>query len=76
MMKNNLDDAFNEDDYFFKLSILDILFMKICTCSKYYQNLKNKFECYKNHLYISTDYSEILKQVVSYKEFCKALNKM
>lgn len=76
MMKNNLDDAFNEDDYFFKLSILDILFMKICTCSKYYQNLKNKFECYKNHLYISTDYSEILKQVVSYKEFCKALNTM
>ena len=64
---NMIDESASKN--FFDLSYFDILFLKVFPCNNKYKILRNKFEIYKEHLYQSTDYSEVLKEVMSFKEF-------
>lgn len=66
---SKLEEEIKEDDYFFNLSYKDIILMKLCYCSQTYSSLRKKFEKYSQFLYDRTDYSEVLKQIISYKEF-------
>ena len=57
-----------------KITYCDIIFLTFCFCTDKYSKLKKRLLYYQEHLDSKTDYSIVLSEILSFKEFRKSLD--
>ena len=59
----------NLEDKQLKISFYEATFINLCICLKRFRNLRKKLDFYTNHLNKQTDYSQVLKSILSFQKF-------